>query len=80
MKIRRIEEIEVQGLGQKIKQARLSLPKNGKSLDQLCDEAGISRTSWYNIEHERLKDGVSEDLLHRIELALGVDLGIKFDE
>ena len=68
------------GLGEKIKQARLSLPRNGKTLDQLCDEVGISRMSWYNIEREKSKEGVSEELLRKIESAIGVEFGITFDD
>lgn len=68
------------GLGEKIKQARLSLPRNGKTLDQLCDEVGISRMSWYNIEREKSKEGVSEELLRKIESAIGVEFGIAFDD
>lgn len=80
MKICRITIVEAVGIGERIKKARLSLPRNGKSLDQLCDEVGISRTTWYNIEREKIKEGVSEELLRKIESAIGVEFGITFDD
>lgn len=80
MKIRKVKEIEVDGLGEKIKEARLSLPRNGKTLDQLCSEVGISRMSWYNIEREKSKEGLSEEILRKIEAAIGIDFGVTFDD
>lgn len=74
-----VKEIEVGGLGERIRLARMTLPRNGKTLDTLCNEAGISRTYWYEIEKERVRGAVSVEVLQKIEQALGVDFGVKFD-
>ena len=80
MRIRKIQEIKVKGVGDRIKQARLSLPRNGKSLNDLCEEVGISRTYWYDIENDQLKGALSIENLRKIEKALDIDLGVSFDE
>lgn len=77
MRIRQIREVEVPGLGERIKQARLA---SNKSLEALCDEVGVSRTYWYDVEKETLKGTLSIENLRKIEQALGVDLGVKFDD
>lgn len=76
MRIRQVREIEVDGLGERIKQARLNC---SKSLEQICDEVGVSRTYWYDVEKETLKGALSIENLKKIEQSLGVDLGVKFD-
>lgn len=73
VRIRRIQEVEVEGLGDRIKQARLASPK---SLEQICDEVGVSRTYWYDIEKETLKGTLSYENLQKIEQVLGVVLGV----
>lgn len=80
MKIRKVvtKVADVHGLGEKIKQARMSLPRDGKSLEDLCDEVGFSRTYWYSIEKGSVKT-LSIETLQKIEKALGVDFGVKFD-
>jgi transcriptional regulator with XRE-family HTH domain len=75
MRIRQVKEIEIEGLGDRIKQARLD---SRKSLEQICDEVGVSRTYWYDIEKETLKGALSIENLRKIEEALGVDLDVKF--
>ena len=80
MRIRKIQEIKVKGVGDRIKQARLSLPRNGKSLNDLCEEVGISRTYWYDIENDQLKGALSIENLRKIEKALDIDFGVSFDE
>jgi len=77
MRIRQIREIDAPGLGQRIKQARLG---SNKSLEQICDEVGLSRTYWYDLEKESLKGTLSIENLRKIEAALGIDLGIKFED
>ncbi len=77
MRVRQVREVEVEGLGEAIKQARLS---SDKSLEQICDEVGVSRTYWYDIEKETLKGALSIENLKKIEQALDVDLGVRFDE
>lgn len=77
VKIQRIVklEVEVPGLGEKIKQAREA---NAKSLIALAKEAGISRHYWYKLESENV-GGVTEETLRKVERALGVDFGVKLD-
>lgn len=77
MRIRWIKEIEVAGLGETIKKARIN---SGKTVDQICDEVGVSRTYWYDIEKETLKGTLSRENLENIEQALGVNLGVNFDD
>ncbi|MBE9178727.1 helix-turn-helix transcriptional regulator [Oculatella sp. LEGE 06141] len=77
MRIRQIREIEVEGLGERIKQARLNC---SKSLEEICDEVGVSRTYWYDIEKETLKGALSIENLRKIEQALGVTLGVQFND
>ncbi len=76
MRVRQVKEIEIHGLGEQIKKARLA---SSKSLEQICDEVGVSRTYWYDIEKETLKGALSIENLRKIEQALGIDLGVCFD-
>lgn len=73
MRIRQVKEVEIEGLGERIKQARLNC---SKSLEQICDEVGVSRTYWYDIEKETLKGALSIENLRKIEQALSVDFGV----
>lgn len=77
MRIRQVKEIDIEGLGDRIKQARLD---SKKSLEQICDEVGVSRTYWYDIEKETLKGALSIENLRKIEEALEVDFGVEFQE
>lgn len=77
MRIRQIKEVEVDQLGKRIKQLRLS---QTKSLEQICDEVGLSRTYWYDLEKETLKGTLSVENLRKIEQALGANLGVKFGD
>ncbi len=79
MRVRQIREVEIDGLGERIKQARLAL-RYSKSLEQVCNEVGVSRTYWYDIEKETLKGALSIENLRKIEQSLGIDLGVKFEE
>jgi len=49
-------------------------------LDQICEEVGVSRTYWYDLESERIKGTLSIENLRKIEQALGADFGIKFSD
>jgi transcriptional regulator with XRE-family HTH domain len=77
MRIRWIKEVEVNGLGDAIKRAR---ENSGKTVDQICEEVGVSRTYWYDIEKETLKGTLSRENLESIEKSLDVDLGVNFDD
>ncbi|MBW4511760.1 MAG: helix-turn-helix domain-containing protein [Scytonematopsis contorta HA4267-MV1] len=77
MKVRRTIEREVPGLGQKIKKAREA---DGRSLESICGEVGISRVYWYDIEGERVRGSLPEETLRKIEKALNIDLGVNFDD
>lgn len=78
MRIRKIQEVEVPDLSQRIKDARMALV-GIKSLEALCDECEVSRTYWYDLEKGTLKGTLSVENLRKIEKALGVDFGVKFD-
>ncbi len=73
MRIRQVKEVEIEGLGERIKQARLN---STKSLEQICEEVEVSRTYWYDIEKETLKGALSVENLRKIEEVLGVDFGV----
>jgi ribosome-binding protein aMBF1 (putative translation factor) len=77
VKIRRCTDIEIEGLGGKIRQARKA---DGRSVEVLAGEAEISRSYWHDIEAERIRDALPEDTLRKIERVLGIDLGVKFDD
>ncbi len=70
--------LDVPNLGERIKEARISAQKQGKSLTKIAADAGMSVQNWYRIEQERQK--LPEETLLLIEESLGVDLGVKFDE
>lgn len=76
MRIRQVREIEVERLGDRIKEVRLN---SSKSLEKICREVGVSRTYWYDIEKETVKGGLSIEKLRKIEQALGVNFGISFE-
>jgi transcriptional regulator with XRE-family HTH domain len=79
MRVRQIKEIEVEGLGLRIQQARSAIA-GVRSLDQICEEVGVSRTYWYDLEAERIKGTLSIENLRKIEQALNIDFGVKFDD
>lgn len=64
------------GVGSRIREYR---KKAGKPLAQLAAEAGISVPHWNRIENEKIGE-VPLDTLRGIEKALGVDLGVRFDD
>lgn len=77
VKIRRSVDIEVEGVGAKIKQARKA---DGRSVEVLAGEAEISRSYWHDIEAERVRDALPEETLRKIERVLNIDLEIHFDD
>ena len=76
MRIRQINELEVDGLGEIVRQARLAISQK-KSLEQICREVGVSRTYWYDLEKEQIKGTLSVENLRKIEEVLGTDFGVK---
>ena len=76
MKVRRVTEIEIPGLGEKIKRAREQDPR---SLVDICQIVGMTTSNWYRIEKEITKY-LPIETLKKIEEVLNVDLGVSFDE
>ncbi|ESA37756.1 xre family transcriptional regulator [Leptolyngbya sp. Heron Island J] len=78
VKVQRIIEIEVPGLGERIKKARQQKQQEGRTMTDLASAVGMSVQNWYRIEKE--SQTLAEDVLKKIEEALGVSFGVKFDE
>lgn len=76
VKVRRSVDIEIEGLGEKIKQARKA---DGRSVEVLAGKAEISRAYWHDIEAERVREALPEETLRKIERVLNIDLGVWFD-
>jgi len=79
MRIRQIKEIEVDDLGNQIAKARIAISPH-KKLEAICNEVGVSKTYWYDIEKDNLRGSLSIENLRKIEKALNIDLGISFEE
>ena len=77
MRVRRNIEKDSPGLGARIRQAREA---DSRSLEAICAAAEMSRVYWYDIEAEKIRGALPEDTLRKIERALGVDLGVDFDD
>lgn len=67
---------EFPGLGAKIKRAREA---DERTWVQICQDAGISRTYWNQLENENLLAPVTEEIIRKIEATLNIDLGVNFD-
>lgn len=76
MKVRRVTEIEIPGLGKKIKTAREQDPR---SLVEICQIVGMTTSNWYRIEKEITKF-LPIETLQKIEEVLGIDLKVTFDK
>ena len=76
MKVRRVTEIEIPGLGAKIRKAREQDPR---SLVEICQIVGMTTSNWYRIEKEVTKF-LPIETLQNIEKVLNVDLGVNFDK
>ena len=76
MKIRKTIDIEVPGIGEKIKEAR---ERDRRSLARICREIPMSQMNWYKIEAEETK-ALPIETLRRIEEILRVDFGVSFDD
>lgn len=75
MKVRKVIEVEVPGLGDRIRQAREA---DTRSLAAICRQVPMSTMNWYRIEAEETK-ALPIKTLQRIEEVLGVDFEVKFD-
>lgn len=69
------QEVEVPGLGDAIKKAQVD---SGLSVEHVIRAVEISRTYWNNLVKERT-DGISVDLLERLEQVLKVSFGVSFN-
>lgn len=79
LKVKRVQEVifDFPGLGDRIAKAR---SEDKRSLTQICREAGISRSYWYQLENGDMRSPATEDIIRRIENVLDVDLGVSFND
>ncbi|MBD2345419.1 helix-turn-helix domain-containing protein [Anabaena subtropica FACHB-260] len=54
-------------------------PESLRSVQVLATLAGISTAYWYQIEQDK-RQWISEETLRGIEQALGMNLGVQFDD
>lgn len=66
--------VEVPGLGERIRDARLA---DRRSLKSICDAIGMSSQNWYRIEKEQ--QSLPIETLRKIEEVLNVDFGVKIE-
>lgn len=76
MKVRKVVDKEVPGLGEKIRRAREA---DSRSLSEICRQIPMSNMNWYKIEAEETK-ALPIETLRRIEKVLGIDFGVDFDD
>ena len=76
MDVVRQTRVTVPDLEKRIKELREA---SGRSAQSLATEAGISTAYWYQIEKGD-RQYITEDVLRGIEKALGVDLGVSFND
>ncbi len=77
MKVRKVIDRDVPGLGQQIKDAREA---DGRSVEAICSLVGVSRVYWYDIEAERIRGALSEKTLRKIEEVFNLKFGVSFDD
>ncbi|MEL7241384.1 MAG: helix-turn-helix transcriptional regulator [Cyanobacteria bacterium J06641_2] len=75
MKVKKVLEIDVPGLGSRIRQVREA---DSRSLAEICRRVGMTTMNWYRIEAEETK-ALPIETLKRIEEVLGVDFEIRID-
>jgi len=75
MKVRRVTDLDVPGLGARIRAAREA---DKRSLTQICAAVGMTTANWYKVEKEDTKF-LPDGTLRKIEQVLGVDLGVNFE-
>ncbi len=76
MKVRKVIDVEVPGLGERIKEARET---DRRSLAEICRQMPMSVMNWYKIEASETK-ALPIGTLRRIEEVLGVDFGVSIDD
>jgi transcriptional regulator with XRE-family HTH domain len=76
VKIKKEQVLDIPNLEARLEAARVA---KGLSVSALCRVAEISRDYWYDIVNESLAGAVSEQAFRRIEAALEMDFGVKFD-
>ncbi len=74
MEVVRTIKVQVPGLAEKIKAARLH---DSRSITRICAEVGMTTSNWYRIESG--KQSIPLETLQKIESVLGVDFGVTFD-
>lgn len=72
MKVVKVIEKEVEGLGVRIKEAREA---DKRPLTQICAEAGMTPTNWYRIEAESAKT-LPIETLRKIEQVLNTSFDV----
>jgi len=72
MIVRRVVDIEVDGLPGRIRRARMA---DSRPLTEICALAGMTCTNWYRIESGRVR-ALPIDTLRAIEDALSVDFEV----
>ncbi|BAY50414.1 transcriptional regulator (plasmid) [Scytonema sp. HK-05] len=76
MKVRKVIDVEVPGLGERIRKARES---DRRSLSAICRQIPMTTMNWYKIEAEETK-ALPIDTLRRIEEVLKVDFGVEIED
>jgi transcriptional regulator with XRE-family HTH domain len=76
MKVRRVDDREFPGLGDRIRRAREA---DARSLAELCRQTNMTTMNWYRIEAEETK-ALPLETLRRMEAVLGVNLGVTFPD
>ena len=71
VKIRTFLDVEIKGIGNRIKEARR---KDDRSVAALAKEAGISRGYWYEVEQENIRQALPVETLTRMAEVLGMSL------
>ena len=76
MKVRKVNDIEIPGLGERIRETR---ERDRRSLSEICRQIPMTTMNWYRIEAEETK-ALPIETLRRIEEVLGVDFGVSFED
>lgn len=75
MRVRRVQEIEIDGLEQKLIKAR---ENSRKSLALICREVGITPVYWYKLVSGK-QDSIPIETLTKLGNALDVQFDVVFD-